>query len=95
MFSHLSWLHKPDQPSRGECLVVHVKWSDMSWQGCPVTWTVVIGQIIEDSKGGISVKGLTLAVAGSEEEAMNLFFEGETNRAIAEHQVPLPCSPPP
>jgi hypothetical protein len=44
-------------------------------------------QIIEDSKGGITVKGLTLAVAGSEEEAMNLFFEGETNRAIAEHQV--------
>ena len=27
--------------------------------------------------------------AGSEEEAMNLFFEGETNRAIAEHQVSL------
>ena len=44
-------------------------------------------QIIEDSKGGITVKGLTLAVAGTEEEAMNLFFEGETNRAIAEHQM--------
>ena len=56
---------------------------------------MVIGQIIEDSKGGISVKGMTLAVAGSEEEAMNLFFEGETNRAIAEHQVLLPCPPPP
>lgn len=44
-------------------------------------------QIIEDSKGNITVKGLTLAMAGSEEEAMNLFFEGETNRAIAEHQL--------
>ena len=44
-------------------------------------------QILEDSKGGISVKGLTLAVAGTEEEAMNLFFEGETNRAIAEHMM--------
>ena len=44
-------------------------------------------QIIEDAKGGITVKGLTMAVAGTEEEAMNLFFEGETNRAIAEHQV--------
>ena len=39
------------------------------------------------SKGTITVKGLTLAVANSEEEAMNLFFEGETNRAIAEHQL--------
>jgi kinesin family member 6/9 len=44
-------------------------------------------QILEDSKGGISVKGLTLAVASTEEEAMNLFFEGETNRAIAEHMM--------
>lgn len=43
--------------------------------------------IIEDSKGSIHVKGLTMASAASEEEAMNLFFEGETNRAIAEHQL--------
>jgi hypothetical protein len=28
------------------------------------------------------VKGLTIAVANSEEEAMNLFFEGETNRGV-------------
>ena len=43
--------------------------------------------IIDDPKGGVHVKGLTVAVANTEEEAMNLFFEGETNRAIAEHQL--------
>jgi len=44
-------------------------------------------QVIEDSKGAITIKGLTIAPANTEEEAMNLFFEGETNRAIAEHQL--------
>ena len=43
--------------------------------------------IVEDSKGHIQVKGLMMPHAASEEEAMNLFFEGETNRAIAEHQL--------
>lgn len=38
--------------------------------------------IIDDPKGGVHVKGLTVAVANSEEEAMNLFFEGETNRGV-------------
>lgn len=31
--------------------------------------------------------GLTHQIANSEEEALHLFFEGETNRAIAEHQL--------
>ncbi|KAI9361218.1 P-loop containing nucleoside triphosphate hydrolase protein [Zopfochytrium polystomum] len=31
--------------------------------------------------------GLTVQIANSEEEALNLLFEGETNRSIAEHQL--------
>ena len=33
------------------------------------------------------VKGLTVRVAHNEEEALNLLFEGETNRVIAEHAL--------
>lgn len=33
------------------------------------------------------MKGLSQPVAASEEEALNLLFEGESNRAIAEHQL--------
>eukprot|EP00002_Diphylleia_rotans_P005576 TRINITY_DN1474_c0_g1_i4.p1 TRINITY_DN1474_c0_g1~~TRINITY_DN1474_c0_g1_i4.p1 ORF type:complete len:689 (-),score=135.14 TRINITY_DN1474_c0_g1_i4:497-2563(-) len=43
--------------------------------------------IAEDSKGMVVVKGLKQVVATSEEEALNLFFEGETNRAIAQHSL--------
>lgn len=31
--------------------------------------------------------GLTHQIANSEEEALHLLFEGETNRSIAEHQL--------
>jgi len=43
--------------------------------------------IIEDESGGISVKGLRCLIAQNEEEALNLLFEGETNRAIAMHSL--------
>lgn len=33
------------------------------------------------------MKGLTQQVVTNEEEALNLLFEGETNRAISEHQL--------
>lgn len=33
------------------------------------------------------VRGLAQHIANSEEEALNLLFEGETNRSIAEHQL--------
>lgn len=33
------------------------------------------------------MRGLYRPVAASEEEALNLLFEGETNRAIAEHKL--------
>ena len=44
---------------------------------------------VSDVDGGIFVKGLSYLVASSEEEALNYLFEGETNRAIASHQVGL------
>merc|ERR1719334_2567279 len=43
--------------------------------------------IIEDETGNISVKGLRCLIAQNEEEALNLLFEGETNRAIAMHSL--------
>ena len=33
------------------------------------------------------VRGLTQQIANSEEEALNYLFEGETNRAIAQHSL--------
>lgn len=44
-------------------------------------------KVVEDGKGNTHVKGLTQQVVTNEEEAMNCLFEGETNRAIAEHQL--------
>ncbi|CEP03782.1 unnamed protein product (mitochondrion) [Plasmodiophora brassicae] len=41
--------------------------------------------IREDGNGNVSVKGLHLAYVSNEEEALNMLFEGESNRAVAEH----------
>ena len=43
--------------------------------------------VMDDDHGNVMVKGLTMQSATSEEEALNFLFEGETNRAIAEHQM--------
>lgn len=43
--------------------------------------------IQDDSRGGINVKGLSLNLCNTEEEALNFLFEGETNRTIAEHKL--------
>ncbi|XP_070571216.1 kinesin-like protein KIF9 [Ptychodera flava] len=43
--------------------------------------------IVEDEQGGVNVKGLSVHLAQNEEEALNLLFEGETNRAIAAHSL--------
>ena len=43
--------------------------------------------IMEDNTGNMIVKGLSSHVVTSEEEALSLLFEGETNRAICEHQL--------
>ena len=37
--------------------------------------------------GSTYVKGLNTALVTSEEEALNLLFEGEMNRSISEHQL--------
>ncbi|ORZ38760.1 P-loop containing nucleoside triphosphate hydrolase protein [Catenaria anguillulae PL171] len=42
--------------------------------------------VIED-KNGCTVKGLSQHVATSEEDALNLLFEGETNRSIGDHAL--------
>ncbi len=40
---------------------------------------------IGEDAGFVYVKGLSYSIANSEEEALNLLFEGETNRAIGQH----------
>jgi kinesin family protein 6/9 len=40
---------------------------------------------IGEDSGFVYVKGLSYRIANSEEEALNLLFEGETNRAIGQH----------
>ncbi|CAH1788426.1 unnamed protein product [Owenia fusiformis] len=42
--------------------------------------------VVED-ENGVYVKGLSCHLAQNEEEALNLLFEGETNRAIAAHSL--------
>eukprot|EP01006_Ploeotia_vitrea_P033383 TRINITY_DN65487_c10_g5_i2.p1 TRINITY_DN65487_c10_g5~~TRINITY_DN65487_c10_g5_i2.p1 ORF type:complete len:851 (+),score=535.62 TRINITY_DN65487_c10_g5_i2:178-2730(+) len=43
--------------------------------------------VMDDDQGNVLVRGLSRPVANSEEEALNLLFEGETNRAVAQHQM--------
>jgi kinesin family protein 6/9 len=43
--------------------------------------------IVEDSRGNIQVRGLSTPVAGTEEEALHTFFQGDTNRHVAEHAL--------
>eukprot|EP00435_Cladocopium_sp_Y103_P058066 s1044_g20.t1 len=43
--------------------------------------------IVEDSRGNIQVRGLTTPVGGTEEEALHIFFQGDTNRHVAEHAL--------
>ncbi|XP_073692697.1 kinesin-like protein KIF9 [Garra rufa] len=43
--------------------------------------------VVEETGGGVSVKGLSLHLVHNEEEALNLLFEGEMNRIIGEHAL--------
>src|SRR3989338_1380782 len=43
--------------------------------------------VMEDPKGGVFVRGLSEHIANDEEEALSYMFEGDTNRAIAEHTL--------
>lgn len=42
---------------------------------------------ISEENGTVHVKGLTKMICATEEEALSYLFEGETNRAIAAHQL--------
>ena len=44
-------------------------------------------KLLQDDGGMTVVKGLTVKLADTEEDALNLLFEGETNRVIAEHAL--------
>ncbi|KAL4635474.1 kinesin-like protein KIF9 [Arapaima gigas] len=41
--------------------------------------------VVEEPGGGVTVRGLSLHLVHSEEEALNLLFEGEMNRIIGAH----------
>eukprot|EP00403_Amphidinium_massartii_P042422 CAMPEP_0178439628 /NCGR_PEP_ID=MMETSP0689_2-20121128/36265_1 /TAXON_ID=160604 /ORGANISM="Amphidinium massartii, Strain CS-259" /LENGTH=710 /DNA_ID=CAMNT_0020062185 /DNA_START=46 /DNA_END=2174 /DNA_ORIENTATION=+ len=43
--------------------------------------------IIEDTRGNVQVRGLSMPMAGGEEEALHTFFHGDTNRHVAEHAL--------
>ncbi|GFR81071.1 kinesin-like protein [Elysia marginata] len=43
--------------------------------------------VVTENQDGVFVKGLSCHLAQNEEEALNLLFEGETNRSIAAHQL--------
>ena len=43
--------------------------------------------IQEDQKGYVLVKGLTKRGADNEEEALQILFEGENNKTVAEHKL--------
>ena len=42
---------------------------------------------IHESKSGVFVQGASCPIAKGEEEAISLLFEGETNRALAQHKL--------
>lgn len=43
--------------------------------------------ILEDNKGGVAVKNLTMNLCETEEDALNQLFEGEINRTYAAHEL--------
>jgi kinesin family protein 6/9 len=48
--------------------------------------------LMEDEEGNVHLRNLSMHVAASEEEALNLLFLGDTNRAIAETPMNLASS---
>lgn len=43
--------------------------------------------IVEGTRGNVEVRGLSMPVASSPEEALHWFFQGDTNRHVAEHAL--------
>ena len=52
-------------------------------EGKPVTALA----IFETNDSMTHIRGLTMRVVNNSEEALNILFESQTNRAIAEHQL--------
>mmetsp|Transcript_23266 Transcript_23266/g.17687 ORF Transcript_23266/g.17687 Transcript_23266/m.17687 type:complete len:240 (-) Transcript_23266:1034-1753(-) len=44
-------------------------------------------QIQEDSKGVVTVKGISQILCGSEEDALNALFSGDLQKTVSEHQM--------
>jgi len=44
-------------------------------------------KIVDDNVGGVKVKGLTMVQVADEHEVLNHFFNGENNRAVAQHSL--------
>jgi len=44
-------------------------------------------QIVDDNKGGVHVKGLTHVLVTTEEEVLQHFYNGESNRSVARHSL--------
>nr|XP_046211040.1 kinesin-like protein KIF9 isoform X2 [Oncorhynchus gorbuscha] len=57
-----------------------------SVRGCPGVGPGGMA-VVEEAGGGVSVRGLSLHPIHSEEEALNLLFEGEMNRIIGAHAL--------
>nr|XP_029517238.1 kinesin-like protein KIF9 [Oncorhynchus nerka] len=57
-----------------------------SVRGCPGVGPGGMA-VVEEAGGGVSVRGLSLHPVHSEEEALNLLFEGEMNRIIGAHAL--------
>uniref|UniRef100_A0A3P8ZRI0 Kinesin-like protein n=1 Tax=Esox lucius TaxID=8010 RepID=A0A3P8ZRI0_ESOLU len=59
-----------------------------SLRGCPGAGPGPGGMaVVEEACGGVSIRGLSLHLVHSEEEALNLLFEGEMNRIIGTHAL--------
>mmetsp|Transcript_6412 Transcript_6412/g.15526 ORF Transcript_6412/g.15526 Transcript_6412/m.15526 type:complete len:726 (-) Transcript_6412:97-2274(-) len=43
--------------------------------------------IVEDARGSVQVRGLSMPIANGEEEALHTFFHGDTSRHVAEHAL--------
>ena len=89
----VSDLYKRLSQTRGTLGVVRVSYAEIYNESfidllCPSTESSEMC-VMEDAtaSGGVFVKGLSTHLASTEEEALALLFEGEANRAIAEHQL--------
>lgn len=58
--------------------------SQRNWNGTSDAISLTVG---EEKSGSTQIKGLTTQIVSSEEEALNLLFEGEMTRSVSEHQM--------